>query len=140
MAFYQLENITYFVEGCRKLGVKTTFEYACLDPLYHQQQPHLTLACSFVALDTHSPADLYHGKNLEAVLSCLDALDRWTRRSTTYRGPYLVRSTSHSQFIRSLSGKLLLDKDAIAPKKMDSSSSSSSGELRVLSGGTTTNP
>ncbi|ELR22356.1 calponin domain containing protein [Acanthamoeba castellanii str. Neff] len=93
MVFYQMENITYFVQGCRKLGVKTVFE----------------------------PADLYHGKNLEAVLSCLDALDRWSRRSTTYKGPFLVRSTSHSQFIRSLSGKLMLDKDVITAKK-DSSS------------------
>ncbi len=27
MVFYQMENITYFVQGCRKLGVKTVFEY-----------------------------------------------------------------------------------------------------------------
>ncbi len=27
MVFYQMENIAYFVQGCRKLGVKTVFEY-----------------------------------------------------------------------------------------------------------------
>jgi len=64
MPFQQMENVTAFIQACRKLGV--------------------------LEKDLFSTVDLYEGKNLKSVYNCIFNLGSIIRRTApTFRGPYL---------------------------------------------------
>jgi hypothetical protein len=64
MPFKQMENVTAFIQACRKLGV--------------------------LEKDVFSTVDLYEGKNSKAVLNCIASLGSVVRRTApSFKGPYL---------------------------------------------------
>jgi len=64
MPFKQMENVTAFIQACRKLGV--------------------------MEKDVFSTVDLYEGKNPKAVMNCIYNLGAAVRRSApSFKGPYL---------------------------------------------------
>ncbi|KAL6045448.1 putative estrogen receptor binding protein strongylocentrotus purpuratus [Balamuthia mandrillaris] len=69
-----------------------------LRPFYHMENiiqfSHHCLALGVSPQDLFDPVDLYEGKNVMRVLSCIDALGRQARRVDTFQGPHLEISAS----------------------------------------------
>lgn len=64
MPFKQMENVTAFIQACRKLGV--------------------------LEKDVFSTVDLYEGKNPKSVINCIVSLGAVVRRTApSFRGPYI---------------------------------------------------
>mmetsp|Transcript_64272 Transcript_64272/g.119448 ORF Transcript_64272/g.119448 Transcript_64272/m.119448 type:complete len:298 (-) Transcript_64272:159-1052(-) len=86
MPFQQMENVTAFIQACRKLGV--------------------------LEKDLFSTVDLYEGKNMKSVCNCIYNLGSVVRRTApTFRGPYLgvaqtasVQDSARSKAVATQSG------------------------------------
>lgn len=64
MPFKQMENVTAFIQACRKLGV--------------------------LEKDVFSTVDLYEGKNSKSVMICIASLGSVVRRTApSFQGPYI---------------------------------------------------
>lgn len=72
--FMQMENISFFIQAIRKLGVAEN--------------------------DNFSTVDLFEGKNLNQVLTAIESFSRASRKIDTFKGPYIGVKEAEKQSIQ----------------------------------------